>query len=1151
MKVAFMLQNYANRLFNVRAGEWQLVLLLYAMIGIFNIGWIWAITFLEAAFYHQVGISFLPSFLLVKGVMAVLVAAIYAGFADRVSNRRLLLAILAVGIVGIVIGLLLLGFGLTQLAIPLLYLLAFIPFDEVLSNHWLVYINGFYDTRSIKRLLPFINTSFTIASIIAGLTVPLIGSVISSFGVICIWLCTTLAIPLIVQLIAGIRPDSQPTETVLNQAQQSSSPSGNDIQAYISNIREGARFVLQSSFLRWLLISTLALSGLMTFLQYQTGYVLLAQLGTQQAIASFLGIVTGVSNILVLPFQLFFLSRIIGKIGLGNTHLIYPTTSLLSSGALLLAPTLLSAMLAYLNRTTIYYSVGIMTDGLLFNAVPLSHKGRARIFISGFVAPLGFIAAALLLVFLQAFSLSWLAPLLLIASAITFMVSAFIIRRQYGNALVEMLAKDDFSFLLAADAGKLSAADPTTLQDLKRRIEASTSPDTTIFLIRMLGEISDKEMVAAVEKLLPTSTEATVRATLLDTLTATQIRSDSVLKLYVDSLADLNAQVRLAALNGIEHFFDSDYERYIAHTAALLNDPDIYIRVRVLPAYLQRSDTASYEVGLQLLQSLLASEESEQRALAVHAIGRSRNPEFLPLLLEYYRDPSDALRLELGLALEILTLNDMQAATSTAFLDRIHYLASDPIERVRQAALQSAVRLSTPTALPLLLTALIDPSTHVRTSAVMLLVQIGEPAVPALLKALETGHAGQRSMVAAVLSRINPVQFDGLIRTSIYHNLVSIYRNESYLHSLADIGDYPALPVLTATLNEHTSQLLKDIFYLLESVHAPESVQIIYHSLQSSDALMRANATEALEALTTPQTAQLVSALFDPELSIADKLQIAKHTWMISPTHAIATLQSMLTEYDSSWLRTIVITLLGEIGATHTQQPGVAEHTMRPAQQTTSDSSATIALHDIEKLLDTMRNDQSADVQMALSRVAQLLHLPALISDLAEPANQQQFTTVERVMFLKDILFFQNFSIEQLRALASICVERHYNQQAAIFQKGEQGDTLYIIVRGQVAIEQEKRRGVHVRTATLAGGSYFGEMQLFNQGIHNDSARALDNTLILQLASEPVIALARQSPDISLSLIHVLSQHLYEANNRISELTRTRPRELLRLFDQF
>jgi CRP-like cAMP-binding protein len=56
---------------------------------------------------------------------------------------------------------------------------------------------------------------------------------------------------------------------------------------------------------------------------------------------------------------------------------------------------------------------------------------------------------------------------------------------------------------------------------------------------------------------------------------------------------------------------------------------------------------------------------------------------------------------------------------------------------------------------------------------------------------------------------------------------------------------------------------------------------------------------------------------------------------------------------------------------------------------------------------------------------------------------------------------------------------------------------------------------------------------------------------VLRLGREPLIALARQYPELSLELINVLSASLRTAHERIAELTRTKPRELHKLYDQF
>ena len=142
-------------------------------------------------------------------------------------------------------------------------------------------------------------------------------------------------------------------------------------------------------------------------------------------------------------------------------------------------------------------------------------------------------------------------------------------------------------------------------------------------------------------------------------------------------------------------------------------------------------------------------------------------------------------------------------------------------------------------------------------------------------------------------------------------------------------------------------------------------------------------------------------------------------------------------------------------------------------------------------------------------------------------------------------------TIHQLTVLANVCEEQIFNEDTRIFNQGDSGGTLYVVVNGRVGIEQEKRKGSFARLATIEAHSYFGETNLFDNSPHTASAIALQDTLTLRLRREPLIALARQHPDLSLELINVLSQRLRDANDRVAELTRTRPRELHKLFDKF
>ena len=123
----------------------------------------------------------------------------------------------------------------------------------------------------------------------------------------------------------------------------------------------------------------------------------MAQLKTTKDISNFIGLVSGITNLIALPIQLFLLSRLIGWLGLGNTHLIYPAGTAAISGGLIFAPNLFSAALGYFDRTTFRTAFRNTTENLLYNAVPLRVKGRARAFIGGLLLPVGSIIGGLLL----------------------------------------------------------------------------------------------------------------------------------------------------------------------------------------------------------------------------------------------------------------------------------------------------------------------------------------------------------------------------------------------------------------------------------------------------------------------------------------------------------------------------------------------------------------------------------------------------------------------------------------------------------------------------------------------------------------------------------------------------------------------------------
>ncbi len=178
------MMQFLNKLFNIRLEEWPRLLLLYTMLLAVTLGAVWGETIVAAAFLEQVGVKGLPWFFMIRAILSIPAVAIYTAFADRVASRKLLIAILAIGGVGILVGLGLLKLGIAYIAYPLLYLLIYVPLTDILSAHWYTYIDSFYDTRAAKRIVPVLGTAGSIGGIIAGLSMESLNKILSPNGII-------------------------------------------------------------------------------------------------------------------------------------------------------------------------------------------------------------------------------------------------------------------------------------------------------------------------------------------------------------------------------------------------------------------------------------------------------------------------------------------------------------------------------------------------------------------------------------------------------------------------------------------------------------------------------------------------------------------------------------------------------------------------------------------------------------------------------------------------------------------------------------------------------------------------------------------------------------------------------------------------------
>lgn len=1217
-----VLSQTINRLFNIRPHEWPRFSWLYVMSLFLVIGRLWGRFTLNAVFLDEVGADKLPVFFTVNALLSIPAVAIYTAFADRARNDRLLIGIHLAAAVALGIGLLLLHFGLTQIAYTLMYVVVFVPLGQILGAHWYTYVNGFYDTRAARRLLPMLVTSFGIAAIISGLTVEWLHTLLSPAQIMFIW----FGMMLVTVFMIWAQPRLLPEKPAPGAAAWPP-PSPSTKSAYLDNIREGYRYVLTSGLLRWLVVGALLISLLVTLLEYLTGQVLAAQLGTTQKIAGFLGQLAAFANLLiVLPMQLFILNRLIERIGLGAANFIFPVGNLLVSLSFILMPNLWMARLAQINMTDFRYSIGYPIENLLFNAVPLRVKGRARAFISGVVTPVGTLLGGVALFglarLLTTAALDVVARVSVGVLAAAFILVAWMIRQQYRRALVRMLEQEDYSFLLHQEASDLTVTDPAALAPLANKLAASSNPEDTAFLARLISDMGGNTAVPILEQAARDGDAAT-RAIILEILVAADMRSPLIRRLYADMLQDDDPRTRQVALAGLVQWEGADSPALQPLAGRLLADPDVEIRARVLPLLLRAAGTPHRDRALAVLTQFLDSADAPQQIRGIRILAEVGDAYAMNELLRRLDADEDTVRLETAVALETIiapaTAVSQKTAVASARVKIPAHLAAqlvhsmvarlnDPMERVRQAALVIIATLGVPANYAILPTAFHDPSLAVRATAVDALVSLGKTAVPLVHPHLDAPQPQLRKLAAITLSRINTREYGALIKTHVTANLLAIFRQHGCLAALQPLHRFAAISILCSALQEENERLLDEIFYLLTAVHPPADVHVTHDALASADERIRANAIEALEALTSPQTVTLIAPLFTPDISQAELLRLGAEMWDMPPLTTRQAMESVLTDHAfDPWLRVIATYALGEIGAAFIPKPRPQPQPTNPKRRTPADLLAAISddppppaddpppderqqrrerrrqraaslldalsgddpltpaptpappppsainhlfdLPDVMRLLPIALQDADDTVRLAAARAQ-----TTIAGDAPAPTAQKEgslLSILERIIFLKEVLFFRGMTVDQLKVLASVCEEHLFAADTAVYREGDPGGVLYVVVNGRVAIERAgQRKGSVTRLGVIEANAYFGEMDLFTNSPRSATAVVIQDTLTLSLRREPLLALMRQQPDLSLELINVLSERLNSATDQIARLTRSTPRELHKLFDE-
>ena len=135
------------------------------------------------------------------------------------------------------------------------------------------------------------------------------------------------------------------------------------------------------------------------------------------------------------------------------------------------------------------------------------------------------------------------------------------------------------------------------------------------------------------------------------------------------------------------------------------------------------------------------------------------------------------------------------------------------------------------------------------------------------------------------------------------------------------------------------------------------------------------------------------------------------------------------------------------------------------------------------------------------------------------------YSTLEKTIFMKGVDLFRDISGEEVSHVAQIAEEIEYGSEQTIFDEGDVGDSMFIIVDGAVRIHKGDKE-----LAVLSKGKFVGEMALLDQEPRSASVTSTEETTLLEINGEDFYDLMASRMEIMQGIVKILTQRLREAN---------------------
>ena len=1031
----------------------------------------------ETAFLKRFGVEYLPIVYMINAIATFFVMGLVTALMGKFPGSRLLCYLFlfcGTTIAGVR--------SLIPFDIDLIYPLMFMlksQYEVLLGLLFWNLANDLFNTRQSKRLFPLITAGGVVGQILGSFGTPILSKTISFDNLLLVYLCITLLGGIVVKRMslrfpALLVPDKKAGK---NKSRTS----------VIEEFKKIGPLLKESTLFKILIVLTLTPNVVIPIMNYQFNVAVNNQFATEGGMIQFFGYFRGALNIVNL-FILLFVGRIYGRWGLPIALMFHPFNYIIAFLAFLFRFDFFSAMYARMSTTILRTTINIPSNAILMGLFPDTYRGIVRPFLRGTVVRIGlFIGSGLILLSESLFHPRYLS-LVAIPFVLVWLMAPFILKRNYSKILFNLISRNllDLKSMEEKDMGQLF----NDKKIHKQLVQAflSARGDDCLWYARLLKSLSIENLDAHILTCLKNQDDKT-RIGLLKLLSpqageeAIQILKDmadpekpDLMVAIIQAVNRLSSEV--SADFNAEIYVSSKYPEIKAYAVSVLysQDPQKYRGT---------------------INAWLDSDNVHERKAGVIAAGESRDASYISKLKEMLNTKkSDSI---LPFILEGLDrLGDKKLNTLV-----LPYL-SHSLESVRLSALE-AFDIDNDDSLRKNIHLMDDSSIKIRDLAKEKIDSSSYQNPQILIESLSIPRRNVRDGIFDLLTSLNVKDLD--VYRYAKAQLEKCYMSIAESETLSLFPESQEKALLVDHFEKERILRVVNILRVLDTQDSSGKMRIIWRGLFSENPRQRSNSIEVLENQTDVSLSKILLPLLE-DLPVSECLAVGRKNFEIPDfDFTSSTLCSYLLE-KNDWVTVILTLHMAARGDINTLDKGL-----------------------IEKL----KGSKNSHVRRS---VMSIIDLQYLNTSEKEDHMEKGISITEKILYLKKINLFEGLSVSELAAVASVTEEIVYPPGEIVINEGDTGETMYLILQGEVSVIKGREKGHEIELDRIGTGDYFGEMALFEDVVRSASIRTEKESHLLVLHKLEFSEIVREYPQIALQICKELSGRLRKLHEKIKHVER-------------